>query len=152
MSETTELGREFGYLPELLEKYEEELENAKAVIKVEGKLLEKANLEQASWQLYYDEKRAELSKVLKQIEMKKEQIRGQLYKSYTENYSRELTQRDKEQYINNETQYLSIQEIYLEVQEMYEKFVALMDAFKSRGFALRNVTDLRVHSLENTQY
>lgn len=151
MSGITDLGPALEYLPDVLSEYEKELEGIEKVIKIEGKLLEKANLEQASYQLYYDMKRIELRRVLKHLEKKRDKIRGQLFKSYTETYSRELSDRGKEKYIDNEESYLAIQELYLEVEELYEKFVAVMEAFKSRGYALSNITDARVNSLENTQ-
>ncbi len=151
MSKINQLGTAFEFLPDVLVDYEKELVGIEKIIAIEGKLLERANLEQASQQLYYDTKRKELRTVLKFIETQRDKVRARLFKSYTESHSRDLSDRAKDKYIDNEQEFLTIQEIFLEVEELYEKYEAVMEAFKSRGFALRNITDIRVASLENTQ-
>jgi len=151
LSRIPDLGQALEHLPELLNSYEQELVAVEKIMPVEGKLLEKANLEQASYPLYYDMKRKELRTILKYVEMRREKVRGQLFKSYTETYSRDLSDRAKEKYIDNESEYLKYNELYLEIEELYEKFNSVIDSFERRGFALRNITELRVNSLENTQ-
>jgi len=147
----SQLGTTFELLPEVLDGFEKDLELVPNIVAIEGKLLERANVEQAAQQLYYDTKRRELRTILKYVELRKDKVYGQLFKAYTETHSRELSDRGKEKYINNEQEYLTIQEIYLEVEELYEKYDAVIEAFKMRGYALNNITKIRVSSLENTQ-
>ena len=68
---------------------------------------------------------------------------------FTETYNRELSDRQKEKYIDNEEQYLSQYEIYLEIKDVYEQYEAVCNAFQSRGYALNNITKIRVASLED---
>lgn len=133
----------------LILKYTDDLSAVEKEIAIEGKTLEKANMEQATLQFFYDERRSELYTLTKYMEREVERVRGMLWRKYTENHSRELSPRDKDQYINNDKQYLDEHEMFLQVEELYKKYCAVGEAFTSRGYALRNVTNLRVASLEN---
>lgn len=149
MSVIDKIGDKKEMLAEVLFQYEEDLEQAPALLQIEGKTLEYSNVEQATNQALFDEKRIELATLVKFLESEVARIRGKLWRSYTENMSLDLGPKDKDQYINNEQAYLSMHRLLLEAQETYKKYEAVVEAFKSRGFALRNITNLRVASLEN---
>lgn len=149
MSLIPDLGENYSKLPSILEAYENALIDYEENIKIEGKLLEHANREQAAWQSFYDQKRLELYTLVKYFEGQINKVRGILYKRYTENYSRELSDRLKDKYIDKEEEYLNIFEIYLEVKELYNKYESIVETFKSRGYALNNITKIRVAALED---
>lgn len=134
-------------LPQILSDYEKELEHVEERIAIQGRTLERANVEQSSWQYFYDTRKRELGILVKYFSMRVEKVRSSLYRSYTENYNRELGDRAIDKYINNEEAYLHMQQLYLEVNELYEKYDAVVEAFHSRGFALRNITEARVSSV-----
>lgn len=148
-SQIGEISVDVTKLPELLEKYENMLSDAEEHLKIEGKNLEKANIEQAAWQSYYDERKVELNTLLKFFEARVDSTRGRLFQKYTETYSHDLSDRAKDKYIDHEDAYLTNYELYLEVKEMHDKYAAVVEAFKSRGFALRNIVQLRVAALED---
>lgn len=152
MNALDRLSQNYDILPELIEEYEliiDEEEVAKRLA-IKGKVLETANTEQAGWQFYYETRKAEVYSIVKWLEAKLAAVRGRYFKKYTENYSRELNDRTKDKYIDNETEVLNQLEVYLQVKELHEKYEAVCDAFKSRGFALRNITEIRIRSLEDT--
>jgi len=135
-------------IPNVIAEYEKGLEEVESRLVIKGKNLESANAEHAAWQLYYDSRRTDLYTLLKFFDAKTAAARGKLFKKFTEHYNRDLSDRQKDQYINNEETYLNQLEIYLEIKEIYEKYEAVCNAFKSRGFALNNITKIRVASLE----
>lgn len=147
MSRIADLGKNFENLPGLLLEYDEHLAEASARIAIKGKIIEEALKEQAAWPVFYDEKRRELKTLVKFLDSKVNATRGRLTRIYTENYSRELSDRLKDKYIDNEDDFLKMNEIFLEVEELAEKYEAIVDAFKVRGFALRDIVTLRVNSL-----
>ena len=149
MSLLERLGKDYKNLPAILEEYEKGLQHVEENLTIKGKRLEAANVEQPSWHLYYESRRAELQTLVKFFDGKLSAIRGQLFKKYTEGYNRELSDRQKDKYIDNEEKYLNQLEIYLEIKEVYEKYQAVCDAFQSRGYALNNITKIRVASLED---
>ena len=143
------LGKDYKNLPDIIAEYEKGLENVKPHLLLENKKLETANVEQPGWQLYYESRRAELHSLVKFFESKTAAVQGELFRKYTEKYTRELSDRQKDKYITNEKKYLNQYEIYLEIKEIYEKYVAVCNAFVSRGYALNNITKIRVASIED---
>jgi len=149
LSRIPDIGVKLENLPRVLDEYEKALDGVEDIIQIKGKTLEHANRENPTWQLYYDQKRIELHSIAKFIEGQISRVRGKLFRSYTESHQRELSDRAKDKYIDNEEAYLNIYELYLEVKEIYDKYQAVCDAFQSRGYALNNITKIRVASLED---
>lgn len=146
MSRIPDLGKNFDKLPDVLSQYDEDIASAQERLAVRGKTIEEALKEQTAWPVFYDQKRRELNTLVKYMDGRCNAIRGKLYRGYTENYSRELSDRVKDKYIDNEQEYLSMYEIYLEIYELAEKYEAIVDAFKVRGFALRDVVVARTNA------
>ena len=144
------LKEDMSNLLDLLEPYWAGLSQAEANLSLTGKPLGIANQEQVAWQSYFDEKRIQLNGLLKLLNQKVDAKKGELWKSYTEKSKRELNSTDKVQYVNANPAYHTIQQLQLEVQEIYDRYQSICDAFKMRGFALRNLTDLYINSLQDT--
>jgi hypothetical protein len=149
LSLIADLGDKNKNLPNILGEYEAALEGYQEHLAIKGKNLEHANREHPAWQSYYDERRMELHTLYKHFETQMYKVRGSLFKQYTESYSRELNDRAKDQYINHEDEFLKISGIYLEVKDLHDRYVSVVDAFRSRGFALNNITKIRVAALED---
>lgn len=148
MSIREQVGDEYENLDTLLEPYVRDIAELEDHLVIEGKLLEHANREQPAWMSFYDERRIELSTYVKFFEIEIQRVRSRALKSM-ENYPRELSDRAKEKYIDANEQYLAVYEKYLAVRELYELYVSAVESFKQRGFALRNITNIRVESLED---
>lgn len=131
-------------IPKIVETYEGYLSDFQKNLTIKGKRLELANYEQATWMSYYDERRVELHAIVRYMEMYVEKVRGKLWRDYTENYSRDLSPKDKDQYINNEKAFLDATSLFLEIRELYEKFESVVESFKARGYALNNITRIRI--------
>ena len=149
MSRIADLGKNYERLPALLAEYDEHLALAPERLAIKGKVIEEALKEQAAWPVFYDEKRRELNTLVKHMDSRVSAVRGRLYRAYTENYSRDLPDRTKDKYIDNENDFLSINELYLEIYELAEKYDAVVEAFKVRGFALRDIVVARTHQFQN---
>ena len=150
MSRIDDLGENYEKLPDLIDEYQTALDQAEGNIQISGKRIDLANIEQASWLAYYDERRAELRTLDKHFDAQVARVRGRLFRQLTENNARDLSDRAKDKYIDSEPAYLEMYSIYLEIHEMYEQFIAIVDAFKARGFALNNLVKLKVAAVEET--
>ncbi len=148
MSIRKDLGDGYKNLGKILEPYMVALDDKEENLAIKGKLLEHANREQASWISYYDERRIELSTYVKFFEMEIARVRSEVLKGM-ESYPRELSDRSKEKYIDSNEKYLEVYEKYIAVKELYGLYESTVESFKQRGFALRNITNLRVASLED---
>lgn len=151
MSRIPDLGKQLEKIPEVLEEYEIALEGVEDIIEIKGKKLEHANRENAPWQHYYDQKKLELKSIVDWLEARVNSTRGRLFKNLTEGAPRDLSDRAKDKYIDNEKAYLDMYELYLEAKELYSKYSATVDAFTARGYALNNITKIRVASLEDVE-
>ena len=151
MSRINDLGENNQNLPEIIDEYQTVLDQAKSNIQISGKRIDVANVEQASWLAYYDERRVELRTLDKWLEGEVARVRGRLFKSLTENNARDLSDRAKEKYIDTEVAYQNMNAVYLEVHEMYELFMSIVEAFRARGFALNNITRLKVAQVDDVQ-
>ncbi|MNL29919.1 hypothetical protein D3C87_1516280 [compost metagenome] len=149
MSVIFDVADDLSNIPEILDKYEDALVGHENHLKIKGKNLESANVENPSWMAYYDQRKIELNSLARFIEMKLEQEKGKLWKAYTEAYSRELSARDKDQYISKDPSYLKVYQVLIIIEELLKKYSSVVDAFQNRGYALRNITSLRVASMED---
>lgn len=136
--------KKYNNLSDVLNQYRSAMDGIESVFEVKGKTVEKANAENATLQLYYDQKKVELYALMKRMESDINRIRGEKYKTYKERYSRDLTDREINRYIDTETDFLTVNEIFIEVQELYQKFNSIVESFTARGYALNNITKARI--------
>jgi hypothetical protein len=151
MSRIQDLGKSFANLPQIIADYEQAFANITQDLAVKGKMLEVALREQASNSYYYESRKAELKVLLKYMDSQVAKVRGTLIRRYKENYSRDLGERQLNNYVDAETDYLTVYELYLECEELYEKYSAACDAFTKRGFALRDITNARCDSVHDSE-
>ena len=149
MSRIADLGTKFNNLPTLIAEYEKAFQNVEDHLRISGKALDKALAEQGAHPVFYGQRRAEIKSILKYLDAQVSAVRGRLTRKFNENYNPKLGERMMNGYIDAEPEYLAIHELYLEVAELYEKFDAACDAFDKRGFALRDLTSARVHSIQS---
>jgi len=132
-----------------LEDYSKKLEPIKADLNVKGKPVDAANIEQASLLYLYNECYVELKAILNYVEDMLNSTKGRLWKALTDDSNRMLQQKDKEHYINHDPEYLAMRELYNEVEELTAKYAAGVEAFKSRGYVLNNLTRLIIKDLDS---
>lgn len=136
-------------LPGILAKHMDEIDLAPQRLSLKGKLLEEALKDQGAWPIHYAYQKSELDSLVKYIGMEVDRVRSEAFRRY-ESYSRQLSDRTTDKYIDSDPEFLQYQELYLEVKELYEKVSAVVDAFTTRGFALRDITAIRVNQLHTT--
>jgi hypothetical protein len=83
------------------------------------------------------------------IRFKIDEIESTLYRQLNENSNRVLGTRDIQQYVKSEPRYVAAQEILLEVTMVKRKLEAVVEALKSMGWSINNITKLRIAQLEN---
>lgn len=137
-------------LATVLEPYIEGISEAEEKLTLRGKGMEKANQENASYKYYYHSRLAELNTLTKYLERDIDRVRGKLFRSFTPpHFNLDLSDRAKDKYIDSEQSYLDVHEVYLEVKEIRDTYEAIVDAFRDRGYALKNITELRVAQIED---
>lgn len=131
-------------LPALLAKYEEEISEAPKRLSMSGKTGAAALKEQCAWPVHYGCLKAEVTKLLRFISIREDNIRGERTKWYIESYPREHSERARDKLIDHEPVFMQIRELYVEVEEIKDKLSVICDAWDRRGFSLRDWTALKV--------
>lgn len=132
-----------------LSNYRKLAEDYKKHLELEAKLLGEANKEQPAWFAYYDEKRVELYHFNKLTEACVEMVKGKLWTMLQKSNQYSAKTTDLEHEVKSNDDYFAFYKIQLEVEEVYKLYCSIVDSFKQRGFTLKNITEIRVNSLEH---
>lgn len=111
---------------------------------IKGKILSVAIAEHPGWLVYYDQRRAELRYFLRQIEAEVERIHGTFHRYYCEKNAKDIGERSVNQYCRSQSNYNKAINIKIEIEAIYDRYTAVCEAFISRGFQLRDMTNARV--------
>ena len=136
-------------LPTILAKHLDELDLAEHRLSLRGKTLDDALKDQGAWPIHYAFIKAEIDSLVKYVAMEIDRVRSDAFRKY-EGYSRQLSDRTTDKYIDSDATFLNYQELYLELKEVHDKACAVVDAFTTRGFALRDITAARINSIHQT--
>lgn len=136
------LKKDMSQIDNIINIYLEELHKADAIIGLSNKRIDIANSEQSGWSNYYSGQTVEVKYLKEYMQLKLEEVHGNLWVKYTDKMQKILTQKDKEQYIKRDPEYLEICEQYLKIEELYDQFKRIDSSFANRGYALNNLTRL----------
>lgn len=137
-------------LPEALEYFNKEYEDARKEVKVEGSLVKcvselSSRFENRLFQLQ------ELEAILKHFEIMLAQKKSNLYKQYLEHYQRALSSSDIKIYIEGQPEIVAVQQIINEVALIRNKYVSLSKAFETENFQLSNLSRLYAAGCDGVQ-
>jgi len=134
----------------MLERYvqlEEEYDLGRAALSFKGKTMVAAVNDQAEWPIFVDERLAELKGLCKKLETTVEMIRGEVVRELKG--SALDPGRDITKYVDRDDRFLDMNEQFLMFDELREKYVALSEAWTTRGYAIKNRVDLMVHQIKD---
>lgn len=136
-------------VPTQIALYEQLIEAAEPIFKLEGRKLGEAVAQHAQDLMFYDVMLQECKTIEDVIRMKVEEIESNLYRKYNEGMQRALGQRDIVNYIKGDAAYVEAYEILLEVVHVKRQLEAIVEALKTMGWSLTNITKLRIAQLEH---
>ena len=137
-----------GEIPNFIEYFENELNEAKADIKIRGRVeRELADLPGQSEHRF--NQLQEIEAVLEFLNIQLRKIRQRHYKKYLEGYNRVLTSRDAEKYAEAEDEVIDMETIINEVALLRNKWLGVMKGIESKNFMLGHVVRLRTAGMED---
>lgn len=149
MTIIAKVAKDFSNIGTILASYEARCANWESDLKIDGKNIEAACLEQ-NRAATYDQMRVEVGTLAKYMEMRVSQARSVAQKRIIDNSQKAFGDRILEKMIDSDPKYLTTYEIYLEVEEVYLKIKSIVDQFTARGYSLNNIVKVRVADLQNT--
>lgn len=135
-------------LPEFIDYYENELVQARAEIKVNGRI-EKglAQLPGITEQRF--NQLQEIEAVLNHLNIQLRKIRRKHFQKYLEAYARALTSRDAEKYVDGEDEVIDMETLINEVALLRNKFLGIMKGLDQKSYMIGHVVRLRVAGMED---
>ena len=144
----TKIAKDISNIPDAVDHFESELQEAKREVKIFGNLEKAAAdlpgvVEQRFGQLQ------EIEAILEYLNIEQRRLRSQFFKKYLENYARALSSRDVEKYVDGEADVVDFEKIINEFALLRNKWLGIIKALDIKQWQLSNVIKLRVAGMED---
>jgi hypothetical protein len=137
-------------LPNALEYFNKEYEEAREEVKIKGSLTECVAKISSRYE-YRVSQLQDIEAILRHFEIKLSQRKSTLYQKYLENYQRALSSSDIKIYIEGQPEIVATQQIINEVTLVRNKFLGLTKGFETANYQLSNLSKLYAAGVDGVQ-
>lgn len=137
-------------LPEALEYYGKEYEEARAEVAIKGSLTECVSKISSRYE-YRVSQLQEIEAILKHFEIKLSQKKSALYQKFLENYQRMLSSSDIKVYIEGQPEIVALQQVINEITLIRNKYLGLTKGFETGNYQLSNLSRLYAAGVDGVQ-
>lgn len=142
------VSQDIAKIPDAIQYYESELENASKEVKLIGNIEKQSAampgvVEERFRQLQ------EIEGILKHLEIQARRLKTKHYRKYLESYQRALTSRDAEKYAEGEDEVCDYESIVNEWALLRNKWLGVIKALDQKQWHLTNIVKLRVAGMED---
>lgn len=141
-------------LPDFIEFYEKEYEQAK----IEVKLLGVGSIERAAASIPHEVEHRfsqlqDIEAVLRHLNIQYERMRSEVFKKWFENQkaARALSARDAERYVDQDNDVCTLAELCNDTSLIRNMFLAILKGIDSKSYSINNITKLRAAGLEDAR-
>jgi hypothetical protein len=135
-------------IPDFIQYFESELENAKKEVKVYGNVEKNIAAIPGVTEHRFNQLQ-EVEAVLNFLNIQLKKIRRKHFQKYLEAYNRALTSRDAEKYAEGEDEVIDMEVLINEVAYLRNQFLGIMKALESKNFMLGHIVRLRAAGMED---
>lgn len=140
--------KDLGNIPNFIDYYSKELDEAKKEVRVQGRVEENIKLlpgttEQRFYQLQ------EIEAVLEYLNIQLRKIRRRHFKTYLEAYNKSLSSRDAEKYVDGEEEVIDYELIINEVALLRNRWLGIMKGLDTKQWQLGHIVKLRTAGMED---
>lgn len=144
----SKVSKDITHLPDCIEYFYRELDQARAEAKIYG------NVEKASASLpgiveHRFNQLQEIEAILEYLNIELRRIRSKAFKKYLENYQRALSSRDVEKYVDGEADVVDMEKIINEFAMLRNQWLGIIKALDIKQWQLSNIIKLRTAGLED---
>lgn len=139
-----------GNIPDFIQHYERELEEAKKECRVGG-LIERNIKELPGITEHRFNQLQEIEAVLNYLNIQLRKIRRRHFQKYLEAYARALTSRDAEKYVDGEDEVIDFETIINEVALLRNKWLGIMKGLDTKQWQMGHIVRLRTAGMEDIQ-
>ena len=135
-------------IPDFIEHYERQLEDAREDVRIRGKI-EKNLADLPGITEHRFNQLQEIEAILNYLNIQLNKIRRKHFQKYLEGYNRALSAREAEKYVDGEEEVVDFETIINDVALIRNKWLGVMKALESKNFQLGHITRLRVAGMED---
>ena len=144
----TRVSVDLGVLPDFIQHFESELENAKREVKVYGNVEKNIAAIPGVTEHRFNQLQ-EVEAVLNLLNIRLKKIRRTHFQKYLEAYNRALTSRDAEKYAEGEDEVIDMEVLINEVALLRNRWLGIIKALESKNFMLGHIVRLRAAGMED---
>ena len=137
-----------GELPAFIDYYYAELAGAKRDVKIAGKV-ESALSQLPGVTEHRFNQLQEIEAVLEYLNIQLRKIRRKHFQNYLEKYSRALTSRDAEKYVDGEDEVIDYETLVNEVALLRNRWLGIMKGLEAKQWQLGHIVRLRTAGMED---
>jgi hypothetical protein len=144
----TQVIRDLSTLPDFIQHYESELNDAKYDTHIKGNMEKNISALPGITEQRFNQLQ-EIESVLNFLNIQLKKIRSTTFKKYLENYNRALTSRDAERYVDGEADVIDMETLINEVALLRNRWLGIMKALESKNFMMGHLVKLKTAGMED---
>lgn len=144
----TKVSQDISYLPDFIDHYNRDLENAKLECGIKG-IVEKNISKLPGITEHRFNQLQEIEAVLNYMNIQLRKIRRKYFQKYLENYQRALSSRDAEKYVDGEDEVIDFETLINEVALLRNKWLGIMKGLDTKQWQLGHIVRLRTAGMED---
>jgi hypothetical protein len=144
----SKVSKDIAHLPDCIDYYYLELEEAKREVKIYGNV-EKASAALPGIVAHRFNQLQEIEGVLEYLNIELRRLRSKTFKKYLENYQRALSSRDVEKYVDGEADVVDMEKIINEFALLRNQWLGIIKALDIKQWQMSNIIKLRTAGMED---
>ena len=144
----TRVSVDLGVLPDFIQHFESELENAKREVKVYGNVEKNIAAIPGVTEHRFNQLQ-EVEAVLNLLNIRLKKIRRTHFQKYLEAYNRALTSRDAEKYVDGEDEVVDFEVLINEVALLRNRWLGILKGLEAKQWQMGHIVRLRVAGMED---
>lgn len=144
----SQITRDLSKLPEFMDHYDAEIQQAKVEIGIKGSI-EKSLAGLPGVTEWRFSQLQEIEAVLNYLNLQLRKVRSVTFKKYLENYNRALSSRDAERYVDGEQEVIDLETLVNEVALLRNRYLGIMKGLESKNFMLGHMVRLKTAGMED---
>ena len=137
-----------GEIPDFIQYFESELENAKKEVKVYGNVEKNIAAIPGVTEHRFNQLQ-EVEAVLNFLNIQLKKIRRKHFQKYLEAYNRALTSRDAEKYVDGEDEVIDFEVLINEVALLRNKWLGILKGLDAKQWQMGHIVKLRTAGMED---
>ena len=136
-------------LPDFIQHYENELNNARGDVIIHGNIEKNITALPGITENRFNQLQ-EIEAVLNYLNIQLRKIRRKHFQKYLEHYARALTSRDAEKYVDGEEEVIDYESLINEVALLRNKYLGIIKGLEAKNYMISNITRLRCAGMEES--